>query len=89
MSWIRKAADLDRALGSVGKEEAPHRSLRRKTARERAGGVDRRIEQAGRALHDASQFLGGVELQPRDDAEAVAALRRAELRLVVAGAVPV
>ena len=34
--------------------------------------VHRRLEQAGAALDDARQLLGRVELQPRDDAEAVA-----------------
>ena len=34
--------------------------------------VHRRVQQAGAALDDARQLLGGVELQPRHDAKAVA-----------------
>ena len=39
---------------------------------EAAVGVDRHLEQAGRAADDARELLGAVELEPRDDAEAVA-----------------
>ncbi len=38
----------------------------------RAVRVDDRTEQLGRTQHDASQFLGGIKLQPGDDAKAVA-----------------
>ncbi|CAM2144510.1 hypothetical protein PT2222_160067 [Paraburkholderia tropica] len=39
---------------------------------ERAVGMNLRAEQRGRALHDAREFARVVELEPRDDAEAVA-----------------
>ena len=44
----------------------------RRAISKRAGRVDRHRQQAGRAVHDARQLVGRVELQPRDDAEAVA-----------------
>ncbi len=45
-----------------------------RAARDLAGApvVDRRLQQPRAAMHDARQLLGRVELQPRDDAEAVA-----------------
>ena len=39
---------------------------------EAAFGVERHLEQAGRAANDLRQLLGAVELEPGDDAEAIA-----------------
>jgi hypothetical protein len=72
---VGEVADAaQQAVGDARRAARPARDL------EAAVGVDRTFQQARPSGDDARQLLGGVELEPGDDAEAVAQRVRSACR---------